>query len=359
MQHYRADLARDGFVADPVQKQAVVLLQSLYEDLHDPGESPAFWRRLWRRRALATKGVYLWGGPGRGKTYLMDCFYESLEFEAKRRFHFHRFMLLVHESLGALPKTPDPLKIVAGQWAADCRILCLDEFHVTDIADAMLLAGLLDALFAQGVTLVATSNTEPGQLYRDGLQRDRFLPAIDLLEQHACVFELVGTEDFRLAHLRHNGTYRVFAGEQQSESWLARRMQELAPLQQRQNVELQIAGRMLRVRAVAEDVAWVTFTELCRQPRSTRDYLELAREFHTLLLAQVPRLGEDQDEAARRFVHLIDALYDHKVKLVIAAEAEPDQLYQGQRLKALFRRTSSRLNEMTGEAYMKLPHHVD
>lgn len=359
MQRYQVDLARDGFSHDPVQQQAVEHLQDLYEHLQVPVVRSSFWQRLLKRQPETTRGLYLWGGPGRGKTYLMDCFFASLVFSQKRRIHFHRFMLAVHEALDQLPKTRDPLKIVAGQWAIDCRVLCLDEFHVTDVADAMLLAGLLDALFDQGVVLVATSNIEPDCLYRDGLQRGRFLPAIELLKRHTRVFELAGSNDFRLEHLRHSGIYRVFDDREQADRWLLSRMQELAPMQQRTNVELYLAGRKLAARMVAEDVAWLDFGVLCEQPRSARDYLELAREFHTLLLAGVPRLGEDLDEAARRFIHLIDALYDHNVKLIIAAAADPEQLYTGRRLQAVFKRTASRLTEMSGEAYLTLPHRMD
>lgn len=357
-QRYQNDLAREGFFPDPVQQQAVNFLQELYEQLHAPAPPLSFLQRLLKTQAGAPRGIYLWGGPGRGKTYLMDCFFESLAVKEKQRIHFHRFMLAVHETLGQLPKMRDPLKLVAGQLAGNCRVLCLDEFHVTDVADAMLLAGLLEALFSRGVVLVATSNSNPDCLYRDGLQRDRFVPAIELIKEHTQVFELAGRHDFRLAHLRHAGTYRIFEKPEAADAWLNSRMQELAPLPQRHRVELYLAGRKIEVRAVAEDVIWLEFDRLCQQPRSTRDYLELAREFHTLLLAGVPRLGEELDEAARRFIHLIDALYDHNVKLIVAAAADPDELYQGRRLQTVFRRTASRLTEMSGEAYLTLPHRV-
>lgn len=359
LQRYRHDLARDGFYQDPLQGQAVELLQVLYQALEtSAGQADSFVKRLLNFHPPLLPGVYLWGGPGRGKTYLMDCFFESLSLQAKRRVHFHRFMLSVHEALDALPKTPDPLKVIAEGLAQSCRVLCLDEFHVTDVADAMLLAGLLEALFQRRVVLVATSNTSPDELYLDGLQRGRFLPAIDLIKSHTRVFELAAKQDFRLVHLRHNGTYQV-VDECQAEPWLMSRMQELAPLQQRINTGLRLAGRMLAVRAVAEDVVWVHFDELCQQPRSTRDYLELAREFHTLLLQGVPHLSEELDEAARRFIHLVDALYDHNVKLIVSAASAPGLLYTGRRLQRVFQRTASRLTEMSGEAYLSRPHHSD
>jgi cell division protein ZapE len=250
------------------------------------------------------------------------------------------------------------LRIVARQLAIQYRILCVDEFHVTDVADAMLLAGLLEGLFKRRVVLVATSNTAPDNLYRDGLQRERFLPAVALLRSFTVTVALGGTRDYRLEHLKHSGTYRVVEGGQ-SEDWLQSCMQELVTVRWQTNTVLEIGGRALQVRAVAEDVVWFDFGELCVRPRSARDYLELAREFHTLLLQDVPRLGEETDEAARRFVHLIDALYDHGVKLVVTAAATPDQLYIGERLRPTFQRTASRLTEMSSTAYLARPHRTD
>jgi cell division protein ZapE len=359
LQRYQADLAQGGFYADSDQQHTVELLQSLYKSLQAaPVRRLPLWQKLLRRQPAAVKGVYLWGGPGRGKTYLMDCFFDSLVFEEKWRVHFHRFMLGVHQALDALQKTPDPLRFVAGQLAARYRVLCLDEFHVTDIADAMLLAGLLEELFRKGVVLVATSNTAPDDLYLDGLQRVRFVPAIELLKANMHVFGLSQGEDFRLQHLQHGGTYQLLGGEQ-AEYWLRSRMQELVALQPLQNTTLEIAGRSLQVRAVTEDIVWFEFEELCLRPRSARDYLELAREFHTLLLQGVPPLGEELDEAVRRFIHLIDALYDHGVKLIMTAAAAPDELYTGKQLQKPFQRTASRLTEMSGRAYLARPHRPD
>ncbi len=358
LQRYQADLARDGFGADGEQRRAVEALQALYEALQGSGNRRSVWERLRLSRPAPLQGLYLWGGPGRGKTYVMDCFFESLTFAEKRRVHFHRFMLEVHEALGCLRRTADPLQTVARQLSRSYRILCIDEFHVTDVADAMLLAGLFDELFRQHVVLVATSNTALDDLYRDGLQRERFLPAIKLLKCHTIAMELCGERDYRLEHLKHSGTYRVVDGKQ-SENWLQSCMQELVTSHQPAGAAVEIAGRLFPVRAVAEDVVWFDFAELCMRPRSARDYLELAREFHTLLLQDVPRLGEEMDEAVRRFIHLIDALYDHGVKLIVTAAAVPDELYTGQRLWQTFQRTASRLTEMSGIAYLSRPHRTD
>jgi cell division protein ZapE len=264
-------------------------------------------------------------------------------------------MLEIHEALDALPKTPDPLLIVADKLAGGCRVICLDEFHVTDIADAMLLAGLLEALFARQLTLVATSNIAPDFLYEDGLQRDRFSPAIDLLQDNTRVYQLEGKQDFRLELLQHRGTYQLASGKAASE-WLEKALCELAPVEYQRAVTVEVHGRELHARALAEDIAWFDFDELCLRPRSARDYLELAREFHTLLLEGVPCMGEDLDEAARRFIHLIDALYDHGVKLLATADAAPDRLYEGARLEKAFRRTASRLTEMSSKHYLSCPH---
>jgi len=357
LQRYRADLARTGFHADSGQLEAVELLQALYDALAAGAGRSSGWRRLWKRPA-APRGLYLWGGPGRGKTYLMDCFYDSLSCAHKRRVHFHRFMLEVHRALDGLPRTPDPLEIIAEQMTQRHRVLCLDEFHVNDVADAMLLAGLLDGMFRRGLVLVATSNTPPDALYRDGLQRERFLPAVGLLNSCTQVFGLGADRDYRLEHLEASGTYRVI-DEPEAGAWLQSRLEELAPALQQADTVLEIAGRTLQARARAEDVVWFSFPELCQRPRSAGDYLELAREFHTLLLQGVPRLGDEQDEAARRFVHLVDALYDHGVKLVVTAADQPGRLYTGTRLKEAFMRTASRLTEMSGTAYLARAHRTD
>lgn len=347
-----------NFQADPAQEIAVAYFQSLYERLIQAPEAVSLWQRLRRRRAEPIPGLYIWGGPGRGKTYLMDCFYESLPFGEKRRVHFHRFMLEIHAALDALPKTPDPLRIVAHDLVKKYRVLCLDEFHVTDIADAMLLGGLLEALFAQQLVLVATSNIAPDALYRDGIQREHFLPAIDLLERHCTVYCLDGQQDFRLALLQQGGTYRVI-DHVSADGWLREYFSGLIAIEPRFETSISLCDRKVPARAVADDVVWLDFETMCLMPRSARDYLELAREFHTVLLQGVPRFKEDMDEAARRFMHLIDALYDHRVKLVMTSDAVPENLYAGNRLAKSFTRTTSRLVEMSSADYLCRPHRPD
>ena len=357
-QRYHADLARAGFHDDAEQRRALGCLQDLYERLTGASSMPRRWSRLFGRQAAPIRGVYLWGGPGRGKTYLMDCFFESLPFAHKRRVHFHRLMQEIHAQLGTLPKTPNPLPVVARRLAQDCRVICVDEFHVTDVADAMLLGGLLKSLFERLVTLVATSNLAPVELYRDGLQRDRFLPAIDLLERHTTVHHLGGARDFRLELLQESGTYRVADGVSDRD-WLCAQLRGLAAVKPRWDTLIRFLGRDLRARAIADDIGWFDFAELCVKPRSARDYLEIAREFHTLLLEGVPRFNEELDEAALRFMHLIDALYDHGVKCIIVADDTPERLYGGGRLAKPFERTASRLTEMSGARYLARPHRCD
>lgn len=351
---YQADLQRPGFQRDPAQERVVEHTQRLYEQLLEQRPASAGWRRL-LARPRPVRGLYLWGGPGRGKTWLVDSFFDCLPFPDKRRLHFHRFMLAVHQQLGELPKTPNPLVIIARRLAEEVRVLCLDEFHVYDIADAMLLDGLLKAMFEQGITLVTTSNSAPDELYRDGLQRDRFQQAIERLKQQLEVVRLDAETDFRTRVLERSGTYRAGL-DGAAEAWLDEHLQALVPRHVRSHGALSVNGRALTVRAVADGVAWFHFDELCRAPRATRDYLELARLYHTLLIESVPRFGEADEEAARRFVHLIDALYDHQVKLVVSAAAEPEELYGGARLGGLFERTASRLAEMRTRDYLARPH---
>jgi len=358
-ERYQAALATQRFRPDRQQAQVVGCLQDLYEELLAPLSPINFWERLTGHRPLPVRGMYLWGGPGRGKTWLMDAFFDSLPFTDKRRVHFHRFMLEIHQALDALPKTPNPLLIVADRLAAQSRLLCIDEFHVNDVADAMLLAGLFAALFDRQVTLVATSNTAPHMLYHEGLQRARFLPAIKLIEQHTEVMALESGEDYRLTLLQQSGTSLVGGDATQAHIWLEEHFDALTGGKPTESSLLKLAGRKLHTRAISDGVVWFAFDELCLRHRSARDYLELACEFHTLLLETVPAMSAEMDEGARRFIHLIDALYDHGVKLVLTADTLPDQMYTGRQLAQPFLRTASRLTEMASEDYLLRLHRPD
>ncbi len=358
-ERYKAELTALKFCPDVQQQRVVEHLQVLYEALLAPPPQPAFLKRLLGDRTPPVRGVYLWGGPGRGKTWLMDAFFDSLPFAQKRRVHFHRFMLEIHKALDELPKTPDPLLIVADRLAAQFRLLCIDEFHVTDVADAMLLTGLLEALFDRRVTLVTTSNIEPHKLYHEGLQRVRFLPAIVLIEQCMEVVALDSAEDYRMTLLRQSGTCLVGVDSPKAHTWLGEHFDALAATAPVEGNILRLAGRELHAVSLADDVVWFTFAELCLRPRSARDYLELACEFHAVLLEAIPVMSAEMDEGARRFIHLIDALYDHGVKLVMTAEASPGRLYTGRQLTQPFQRTASRLAEMASERYLSRAHRSD
>lgn len=300
-------------------------------------------------------GLYFWGGVGRGKTFLMDLFYDSLPFDDKRRVHFHRFMLSVHAELRELQGQQDPLEQVAARIAQQARILCLDEFIVTDITDAMILANLFKALFKHQVSLVTTSNVEPKWLYKDGLQRPLFLPAIDLLYAHTKVFNLDGGTDHRLRVLTSVPLYLTPLGAD-TDVQLMREFKQLAPGQGASDVDLQVNGRALRAQHVADDVAWFTFATLCQSARSTSDYIELAKSYSALVVQDIPVLTPVLDDAARRFVNFIDEIYDRNVKLIISADAPMTQLYQGTRVTFEFDRTISRLTEMQSEEYLAQPH---
>ena len=340
---------------DSAQEEAARLLCDLRSRLTEPprpAAAPSLLERLRGRRPETvppTPGLYLWGGVGRGKTFLMDWFFETLPIPDKRRLHFHHFMLQVHDAMAALTSQPDPLEVVGAQWREGVRVLCLDEFVVTDIADAMILHRLLGALLRRGLTLVTTSNTRPDQLYRNGLQRQRFLPAIELLKAHTQVFELDGGVDYRLRDLTEAGVYFVGAG---GEAWLAGHFEHLTGGHSASSAPLEIHGRSLPVRRLGPDVAWFDFQGLCATARSVVDYIEIARLFHTVLLSGVPVFRPTEEAAARRFVHLVDEFYDRRVKLVIAAEAPIGSLYPGGFVDFPFERVQSRLLEMQSEVYL-------
>jgi cell division protein ZapE len=358
---YQRELALRGYVPDAAQSFAVERLDALRTRLLSQAQ-PGFMGRVLQRirpsnpAVHAIRGVYLWGGVGRGKTWLMDLFYASLPLRARRRGHFHHFMRDVHAQLRQLGAQRDPLDLVARSMARKARVLCLDELFVSDIADAMLLAGLFEALLRYGVLLVMTSNVPPDELYRDGLQRSRFLPAIALLERELEVIAMDGGVDYRLRHLQRQPIY-LDSHAPDATSQLQRLFEQLAPEQADGSTHLTICGRTLRARRRCGDVVWFDFSTLCEGPRSQEDYVEIAQEFRTVLLSDVPVFTTpQQDNAARRFIALLDEFYDQGVKLLLSAAAAPDALYRGERLQLEFRRTASRLVEMQTQEYLARPH---
>lgn len=353
---YRHRVTAGELAPDPGQAAAVDHLERLHQELARHGDRrPGPVRRLLGRGADPVPGLYLWGGVGRGKTLLMDLFHEALPFPDHERHHFHRFMAGVHRDLEHLRGRRDPLPRVAAGLAARARVLCLDEFLVHDIGDAMVLAGLLEALFRQGVTLVTTANDAPGDLYRGGLQRERFLPAIALLQHHTRVVELAPGADHRLRTLEQAPVYRVPVGSA-SDAALAAEFERLARDGHDSDGWVEVLGRPIPFRRRARDLVWFDFAALCQGPRSPRDYIELARCYHTVMVSGIPVMTAAMDAPARRFVHLVDEFYDRAVKLVVTAADAPERLYTGTRLAREFRRTASRLTEMASHAYLARPH---
>ena len=336
--------------ADPAQLQAAARLDELRRQL----ARPARWFGFARPR-VAAQGVYLWGGVGRGKTLLMDLFFASLPAALAERDHFYHFMRHVHAELAGIKRHERPLDVVAQRLAQRTRVICLDEIFVADIADAMILAGLFEGLFRRGVTLVATSNLAPRELYKDGLQRQRFLPAIELIQSHVDVLHLDGGVDYRLRQLAQAPIY-LDARAPGTAAELARRFATLAGAAASGPVPLEIESRRLAALDTGPGMAWFTFGELCAGPRSQHDYIELARLYHTLFISDIPTFDSFNDNAARRFITLIDEFYDRGVKIVVSAAAPPAALYQGERLRFEFERAASRLIEMQTEAYLAGEH---
>lgn len=352
-ERYAADLQDPNFVRDPAQDQAVKALQSVQDRLLDnPGTNRSLFRQ--RKKRPQVDGLYLWGGVGRGKTYLMDCFFDALPIENKTRLHFHRFMAKVHEARKRHTHQSDPLKKIAAEWAAD-RVLCFDEFFVSDIADAMILSRLTQELFARNVTLVATSNVAPDNLYKGGLKRDRFLPAIERLKENCQVMHMADGTDFRLDHIEESATYQIPPGDTADER-LARAFDRLATGETVNAGNVQVLGRKLPTRKRADTVAWFDFDTLCRTPRSANDYIELAREFSAIMVSGVPVFKDTDNSAARRFINAIDEFYDRRVNVFVTAQAGPDDLYTGSDLTFEFERTASRLHEMSTAEYISDPH---
>ncbi len=358
-QAYEAGVAEGRWQSDPAQRTVLPALDRIHANLRHRHRRGWLGRLIERPSPLTSpQGLYLWGGVGRGKTFLVDLLANTLPPDQVLRRHFHRFMSKVHAALQPLREAErsDPLAAVAERIANRCRVLCLDEFVVHDIGDAMILSGLLDALIDEGVTLVTTSNTAPGQLYRDGLQRPRFEPAIALLQRHCQVIELVSPTDHRLRNLTRAPVFIVPAGPE-ADQQLQVRFNQLAPDAHSLDTALRIEGRDLPARALSEGVAWFDFDALCEGPRAVADYIALARRFNTVLISGVPVFGAPtRDDAAKRFIHLIDEFYDRRVKLLLSADAAANALYANGRLRSQFERTESRLIEMQSTDYLAEAH---
>lgn len=360
LQRYWRDLEQNGFTPDPAQQRVAQHTESLYRRLLAERRGlSGWWRQLLPWPAGApVQGLYVWGGVGRGKTWLVDGFHDCLPHGWGLRLHFHRFMRRVHSELRQLPQQADPLTLVVRRLfgSRKMQVLCLDEFHVVDIADAMLLSGLLHALLARRIILLCTSNEHPDSLYRDGLQRQRFLPAIALLKEYMQLIRLDTETDYRLRHLEQARVYHVLEDWQQGDDLLQAQFVGIAGQADSVDGEMEINRRFLPVVQAAQGVVWFTFSDLCDGPRSVADYIELARCYHTVFLSQVPVMSALHDEQAKRFIDLVDEFYDRRVNLVLTAASAPEGLYRGRRLRSAFRRTVSRLQEMCSHDYLSSPH---
>jgi cell division protein ZapE len=351
-----------GFTLDASQQRAVEHFERLYEDLIGLERLEASLIRLLARKRVV-RGLYIWGGVGRGKSFLMDSFYACAPVERKQRIHFHRFMQQIHRELHRHQGQADPLAVIAREWAKDARLLCLDEFHITDITDAMMMKRLLEALFEQGVVVVTTSNFEPDSLYLHGLQRNQFLPAIDLIKQNLDVINVDTGTDYRLRELEKAGIYHL---EDDADAALERAFTSIASYESEASDEIEIDGRPIRVRRQARNVAWFDFSELCEGPRGKPDYIELARRFHTVIVSGLPRFGARDADKLRRFVWMIDEFYDRRVKLIVSAaapaeslvitDAEESDKFQTNLNASLNERLVSRLTEMQTRDYLSEPH---
>lgn len=360
---YLQDLQREDFAQDPAQKAAIDLLEDLHQRLVYSNSTvkslslTAVIRRFFGPSKQPEQGLYLWGGVGRGKTYLMDSFYETLPVECKMRVHFHRFMRRVHSDLREFKGHANPLQKVAKKIADEACVICFDEFFVSDITDAMLLGNLLQGLFQHGVCLVTTSNIPPDQLYPNGLQRQRFLPAISLLKNHCRVVNVDGGVDHRLRKLEKTELY-YFPLNKQSDSALKVIFENLRTTDTllSESTQLLIGGRVIPVERLAGNSVWFDFSGICEGPRSQNDYIDIAIEFHTVFISGIPELGSANDDAARRFINLVDEFYDHNVKLIVSAAQPIQSLYAGGNLAFEFERTKSRLLEMQSSQYLARPH---
>ena len=350
---YEAALAERGYQADAAQQAAIERLQRLHEELVVFKAQRANPLRKLLSRPAVPRGVWLHGGVGRGKSFLMDCFFGAVPVVRKFRVHFHEFMRGVHRELDELKGSADPLDEVARRIARRYRLICFDEFHVSDIADAMILDRLMRGLFANGVTFVITSNYAPSGLYPDGLHRDRILPAIDLLQRQLDVLCVDVGVDYRRRSLEQVRAYHCPLGAQ-ADAALREAFAALAEARD-EDPRLLIENRELRALRRAGGVVWFDFRTLCGGPRSQNDYLELSRLFHTVVLSEIPRMSAAMASEARRFVWLIDVFYDQRVKLLMSAQCPPEELYTAGAMAVEFQRTVSRIVEMQSREYLEAP----
>lgn len=365
---YAAQVNAGVIESDPAQLHVLgrlARLEGALREFRRPAKSSALGWLMARRPATAPRGLYLWGDVGRGKTMLMDLFFESAPVAQKRRAHFHEFMGDVHERVRRFRERQkrgeangdDPIRLAAGEIADETVLLCFDEFHVTDIADAMILGRLFERLFERGIVLVATSNVSPSDLYLGGLNRALFVPFIRMLEERLEIVKLDARTDFRLEKLDGVAVWHVPADERARKS-IDRTWARLVGAGGGSPAELPMKGRSIRVPRAGGGAARFHFADLCRQPLGAADFVRIARSFHTVVVDEIPEMTEMHRNEAKRFILLVDTLYDSGVKLIASAAVEPDRLYQGDGGSEAFefRRTASRLIEMRSSEYLARPH---
>lgn len=360
LERYQAALATGDFSEDAIQLAAVTYMDNLYHEIIKSRDSSGggWFSSLFKSKPVMPKGLYMWGGVGRGKTWMMDMFYESLPIKRKMRMHFHHFMQRVQRELVALQGQADPLKKVADIIHQEAVVICFDEFFVSNVSDAMILGDLFSMLFDRGITLVATSNIEPSGLYKNGIHRDRFLPAIAQVEKHTTVMNIDAGIDYRLRLLKQAKLYSSPLTDD-TKDWLSERFDTLAGGQTISTSPIMIGGRNIDVIKRTETMLLADFRALCMQPRSAADFIEIANDFDTVMVDNVPALNDTLMDPTRRFIYLVDEFYDRRVKLLIRAEQSILTLYQGEKLAFEIERTRSRLLEMQSEEYLAEEHRLD
>ena len=344
----------DGLIEDPSQLRVIEKFSTLQSKLSGSKEKTTFLQRYFKKK-IKIPGIYLWGDVGRGKTFLMDIFFQSLNLNQKRRVHFHHLMSEVHTKLKEMKNIENPIDQITKSMSKNIQVLCFDEFFVEDIADAMILNKFLEGLFKYGITLVATSNSHPKDLYKNGLQRDRFLRAIKLIEENTSIINIGSGPDYRLKKINNKVEFNSIH-DTETDQLLEKYFHLISPIGCKKNEAITVNGRKISSILSAETIIWFDFHAICAGNRSTADYITIAKQYQTVIISNILILDKEKENEARRFIAMIDEFYERKVKIIISTEISYKDLYQGQKLSFEYKRTQSRLTEMASEEYQKLAH---